>query len=188
MNLPECDNAIQEALTRERPKKLVHLINRFLQKNAKAKQSLDFVCLMCQEEGPEGKARAFFSAPPPTIVFCANRLHSAREVEETMMHELIHAYDFVVRTMDITNPSILACSEIRAARESECYQKAFALQKLLPESKLLKTMSEWKNKRCVRRHAIRSTQSMFPDEAVDDVDKMLEMCYSDQAPFDKSDP
>jgi hypothetical protein len=43
--------------------------------------------------GPEGNARAFFSAPPPTVVFCANRLHSAREVEETMVHELIHAYD-----------------------------------------------------------------------------------------------
>ena len=112
----------------------------------------------------------------------------------------------MVRAMDITNPRILACSEIRAARESECYQKAFALDKLLPETKLLKTMSEWRNKRCVRRHAIRSTQvlielylflihthlgrtqSMFPDEAVDDVNKMLEMCYSDRAPFDKSDP
>ncbi|KAL0587586.1 hypothetical protein ABG067_002882, partial [Albugo candida] len=158
MNLPECDDAIQEALTRERPKKLVQLINRFLERDSTATKSLDFVCLMCREEGPEGKARAFFSAPPPTIVFCANRLHSAGEVEETMMHELIHAYDFVVRKMDITKPNILACSEIRAARESECYQKAFLLAKLLPESNLTETMSEWKNKRCVRTHAIRSTQ------------------------------
>lgn len=89
--------------------------------------------------GPEGRARAFFSAPPPTVVFCANRLHSAREVEETMVHELIHAYDvryqphrhyiyaairsalhyslwctvmfmqFTVRKMDITKSDLLAC-------------------------------------------------------------------------------
>lgn len=164
--------------------------DKFLERDSTATKSLDFVCLMCREEGdscqeevtfltlsatgPEGKARAFFSAPPPTIVFCANRLHSAGEVEETMMHELIHAYDvgassfmllfywrylkFVVRKMDITKPNILACSEIRAARESECYQKAFLLAKLLPESNLMETVSEWKNKRCVRTHAIRSTQ------------------------------
>ena len=43
--------------------------------------------------GPEGKARAYFSAPPPTVVFCANRLRSKKEVEEAMVHELIHAYD-----------------------------------------------------------------------------------------------
>jgi hypothetical protein len=78
-------------------------------------RALDFVCLDCREDGacpwllfsppcaalmrwddrlgPEGRARAFFSAPPPTIVFCANRLHSAQEVEETLVHELVHAYD-----------------------------------------------------------------------------------------------
>lgn len=94
------------------------------------------VALWVFQPGPEGRARAFFSAPPPTVVFCANRLHSAREVEETMVHELIHAYDvresrcvcvvwclqrpdefvfcgwvwqFTVRNMDITKSDLLAC-------------------------------------------------------------------------------
>jgi len=43
--------------------------------------------------GVEGKARAFFSAPPPTVVLCANRLRSTEDVKEVVVHELIHAYD-----------------------------------------------------------------------------------------------
>ncbi|KAF1335798.1 Metalloprotease family m76, partial [Globisporangium splendens] len=75
---------------------LQHLVEEAEQADAAGttkKKSIDFVCIECKNDGPEGRARAFFSAPPPTIVFCANRLHSAREVEETMVHELIHAYD-----------------------------------------------------------------------------------------------
>ena len=45
-----------------------------------------------QNKGVEGSARAFFAAPPPTIVLCQNRLKTPA-VEEALIHELIHAYD-----------------------------------------------------------------------------------------------
>ncbi|KAF1318008.1 Metalloprotease family, partial [Globisporangium splendens] len=89
-----CDNGA-DGVTRARVF-LQHLVEEAEQGDAAGtakKKSIDFVCIECKDDGPEGRARAFFSAPPPTIVFCANRLHSAREVEETMVHELIHAYD-----------------------------------------------------------------------------------------------
>ena len=86
-------------------------------------------------------------------------------------------FQFTVRQMDITKPSTLACrcvldldpasllssdsinvrSEIRAARESECYEKVNLLHHLLPEVEFFKRAALWSNRRCVRAHAIRST-------------------------------
>lgn len=84
--------------------------------------------------------------------------------------------------MDITKSDVLACrwaikpglglyraaangcnwnSEIRSARESECYQKAQLLSTLLPNVEMFKKTSSWLNTRCVREHAIRSTRVRF---------------------------
>ncbi|CAI5728978.1 unnamed protein product [Peronospora effusa] len=181
MELYECEDAVHVALQQRRPQYIF-----LAQQHTKGKSTvpaIDFVCLDCRDDGPEGKARAFFSAPPPTVVFCANRLHSAQEVEETMVHELIHAYDFTVRKMDITKLDILACSEIRSARESECYQRAKLLERVLPDVKFFQKSARWLNARCVREHAVRSTSSMFPAGARDEVDKMFNQCYTDYSPF-----
>lgn len=187
MELYECEDAVQKALKQRRPKHIVDIINKYLVQQKRegnsAVDAIDFVCLECRDDGAEGNARAFFSAPPPTVVFCANRLHSSREVEETMVHELIHAYDFTVRKMDITKSDVLACSEIRSARESECYQKAKLLETVLPDVEFFQKSARWLNERCVREHAVRSTSSMFPEEARDQVDKMFDQCYTDQSPF-----
>ncbi|RMX62142.1 hypothetical protein KXD40_008507 [Peronospora effusa] len=209
MELYECEDAVHVALQQRRPQYIVSIINKAgelcifslifnivcteingifdtPQQHTKGKSTvpaIDFVCLDCRDDGPEGKARAFFSAPPPTVVFCANRLHSAQEVEETMVHELIHAYDFTVRKMDITKLDILACSEIRSARESECYQRAKLLERVLPDVKFFQKSARWLNARCVREHAVRSTSSMFPAGARDEVDKMFNQCYTDYSPF-----
>ncbi|TMW55023.1 hypothetical protein Poli38472_013785 [Pythium oligandrum] len=206
MEIYECEEAVQDALKQPRPRRIVNIINEVGSTFVEAlachlakeqskqadtsssttsarKNSIDFVCLDCREDGPEGRARAFFSAPPPTVVFCANRLHSAKEVEETMVHELIHAYDFTVRSMDITKSDLLACSEIRSARESECYRMARLLANAIPDVAFFQKSATWLNRQCVRDHAIRSTRSMFPDKAKDEVDKMFNQCYADQSPF-----
>ncbi|CEG48571.1 metalloprotease family [Plasmopara halstedii] len=80
---------------------------------------------------------------------------------------------FTVRKMDITKSDLLACSEIRSARESECYHRAKLLATLLPDVKYFREITQWLNTRCVREHAIRSTSSMFPAEARDQVDKIV---------------
>ncbi|CAI5741513.1 unnamed protein product [Hyaloperonospora brassicae] len=186
MELSECEDAVHEALRRRRPQ-LIFLA----QQQTKGKSSvaaMAFVCLDCRDDGaheaPNAVLALFFAAPPPTVVFCANRLHSSQEVEETMVHELIHAYDFTVRNMDITKADVLACSEIRSARESECYQKAQLLENVLPNVAFFQKSTRWLNERCVREHAVRSTSSMFPVEARDEVDKMFDRCYVDRSPFD----
>ena len=39
------------------------------------------------------KARAYMEAPPMSVVLCANRLQDQAEMEEALVHELVHVYD-----------------------------------------------------------------------------------------------
>lgn len=43
--------------------------------------------------GVEGRARAFLAAPPVSVTLCANALRKPEDVEESLIHELVHAYD-----------------------------------------------------------------------------------------------
>lgn len=69
--------------------------------------------------GPASGARAFLESPPAAVVLCANRLGSRREVEEAVVHELIHAYDYLVAGIDLLDCRSLAyrfvfCSGFRS--------------------------------------------------------------------------
>jgi len=87
----------------------------------KSSKGMEISCAICSEDGPEGAARAFVKGPNPiAIVLCANRLNTKEEVEEVLVHELMHVYDVRVRQMDLRDCMQLAHSEVRAARETEC--------------------------------------------------------------------
>lgn len=58
--------------------------------------------------GPAAAARAYLEAPPPGVVLCANRLGSRREVEEAVVHELVHAYDYLVAGVELLDCQALA--------------------------------------------------------------------------------
>ncbi|CAK4079033.1 unnamed protein product [Aphanomyces euteiches] len=186
MDIPACDAALHEALKEPRQRQLLEVINTFLKKSKKSSSDpseLEFVCLDCKAEGVEGKARAFF-ASPPAIVLCANRLHTNDDVKEVVVHELIHAYDYTVRNMDLTIPRILACSEVRSARESECFNTAEAMCNN-PQFSMLNRGCEWYIKRCVKKNAVKATSSLFPDEADKLVHDVFDKCYADKAPFEQ---
>ncbi|KAH9070086.1 hypothetical protein Ae201684P_002456 [Aphanomyces euteiches] len=167
MDIPACDAALHEALKEPRQRQLLEVINTFLKKSKKSSSDpseLEFVCLDCKAEGVEGKARAFF-ASPPAIVLCANRLHTNDDVKEVVVHELIHAYDYTVRNMDLTIPRILACSAL-------CARVGIMLNR----------GCEWYIKRCVKKNAVKS---LFPDEADKLVHDVFDKCYADKAPFEQ---
>jgi len=68
----------------------------------KSTKGMEISCAICSEDGPEGAARAFVKGPNPiAIVLCANRLNTKEEVEEVLVHELMHVYDVRVRQMDL---------------------------------------------------------------------------------------
>lgn len=77
-------------------------------------------CRKCSDHGAEEHARAFVQAPPLSVVLCSNRLSGEADIEEVLLHELIHLYDLSVKKLDFTSCNQLAYSEVRANRESEC--------------------------------------------------------------------
>ncbi len=86
----------------------------------------DIRCMPC----PKGlNARAYFEAPPAKIVLCSDKLHTPLEVEESLVHELVHAYDYVVYGANLENCMELAKSEVRAAREAECHYSFQVIKK-----------------------------------------------------------
>ena len=136
-------------------------------------------CRFCPTSGVQGTARAFLEAPPMSIVLCANRLHSAKEVEEALVHELVHAYDMGPARCDLTNVDALAASEVRAAREAECARYvggAAAATSVWPAA------SEWLLKRCCRDTATTATRAMFPREGAASVERVFERAFADLAP------
>lgn len=58
--------------------------------------------------GPASKARAYLESPPPRVVLCANRLRFRHEIEECLVHELVHAYDYLVSGLKLTDCRPLA--------------------------------------------------------------------------------
>jgi len=76
-------------------------------------EAMEVQCTVCGSDGAEGAARAFVKGPNPVaVVLCANRLHSQSEVEEVLVHELMHVYDVRIKEMDLRYV-ILFCSHLK---------------------------------------------------------------------------
>jgi len=136
----------------------------------KSSKGMEISCAICSEDGPEGAARAFVKGPNPiAIVLCANRLNTKEEVEEVLVHELMHVYDVRVRQMDLRDCMQLAHSEVRAAREAECHSSARFLKSI-----------------CVKDRATIATKNMFPVEGKECVRQVFEKAFKDNSPFASS--
>jgi len=140
-----------------------------------AQPPMEIQCSWCGDEGPEGSARAFVKGPDPmSITLCANRLQSLEEVEEVLVHELIHVYDVRVRkgsdALDLRQCDQLAYSEVRAAREAECFNS-----------------SRFTKAYCVRDRAAVATSNMFPKDGRHCVAQVYEEAMKDLSPFNNSD-
>jgi hypothetical protein len=132
---------------------------------------LNIVCRPCASDGVESRARAFVTGPTPfTIVLCSNKLsyHNSREVEEVLVHELIHTYDVLVNELDLQDCENLAYSEIRAARDAEC-------------------KDAWLGGRfCIPNQAHTATANMFPSqEARACMAKVMKTALADKAPLER---
>jgi len=130
-------------------------------------EAMEVQCTVCGSDGAEGAARAFVKGPNPVaVVLCANRLHSQSEVEEVLVHELMHVYDVRIKEMDLRNCQQLAYSEVRAAREAECHGS----------SRFFKSI-------CVKDRATVATKNMFPSQGKDCVRAVFESAMKDDSPF-----
>ena len=133
-----------------------------------------YIPIRCEPcvQGIEAKARAFFSYPPAEVTVCINKVKDTAEVEAVLTHELIHAIDHCTRGINLEDCEQLACSEIRASRESECASKMYPWP-----------AADWLKRQCVRTTAINATSNMFPDRGAKCVNAVFDRCYADTVPF-----
>lgn len=122
-------------------------------------------------------------APGDGVVTCYNHVGSQTEVDEALVHELIHAYDHCrAANLDWTNLEHHACSEIRAASLSgDCSYKR--------ETQRGHFTIRGQHQVCVKRRAELSV-AMNPHcsshwKARAAIDRVFDTCFADTAPFDR---
>jgi hypothetical protein len=139
---------------------------------AKVFESLKIECRPCSNTGPESGARAFVMGPSPlSIVLCSNRLsyHDSSEMEQVLVHELLHVYDVRVHGLDLRSCENLAYSEVRAARDAECKDAWLA------------------GRYCVPNKAYMATSNLFPPkEAKACLARVFDDAMADTAPLQKN--
>lgn len=123
--------------------------------------------------------------PGQGIKICSNQVVKTGEVEKTMVHELIHAFDHCRFKVDWMNTKHHACSEIRAASLSgECgwWREYKAGNTGITD--IAKHHQE-----CVRRRAARSVAThpnvKSKEEAAFLVDAVFDSCFRDTRPFER---
>jgi len=122
--------------------------------------------------------------PEYGIRICANQLRNQGHLEDTMAHEMVHAYDHLRFRVKWRNDlRHAACTEIRASSLSgECrFMREFI------------TRGQWnitqQHQECVRRRAVLSV--MARPECKDDVhaarvvNDVWDSCFADTRPFDE---
>jgi len=161
--------------------------------------TIELKCRRCETSGPEAGARAFLMGPQPlSIVLCHNRIDSdTAEVEEILTHELVHLYDVQTLQLDLSDCETVAYSEVRAAREAECYRsvrdakaeyEAASASASSGLQAVTTQISETLQTRvykpyCVRNIALGATQNMFPNEGKACLNKVWDTAYGDHRPF-----
>ena len=127
-----------------------------------------------------------FDSEDASVVLCQNHLVAKNgmeleQVNQTMVHELLHAYDQCRAHVDWSVCDQHACSEVRAAGLSgECDWKH--------ELNRGNFNIAGQHQACVRRRAELSLQ-MNPNcagaQAAEAVERVFVRCYKDTAPFEK---
>ncbi|KAI9742563.1 MAG: Mitochondrial inner membrane protease atp23 [Claussenomyces sp. TS43310] len=122
-------------------------------------------------------------SPDHGILICANEMRSQGHLEDTLAHEMVHAWDHLRFKVDWADLRHAACTEIRAsALSGECrWTREFF------------TRNNWtitqQFQNCVRNRAVRSVMSR-PSckddvQAVKVVNEVWDSCFMDTRPFDE---
>mmetsp|Transcript_12306 Transcript_12306/g.26558 ORF Transcript_12306/g.26558 Transcript_12306/m.26558 type:complete len:249 (+) Transcript_12306:125-871(+) len=121
------------------------------------------------------------------VILCHNRLETPSDVEHTLVHELVHAYDACrMPSLNFADCRQHACAEVRAANLSgECT----FFQEFSRGHVAITQPTTWSglHERCVRRRAALSAAFNpacgGPRGAREAVDEVYERCAADRAPF-----
>lgn len=135
-------------------------------------------CRRCESGSQSGG----FS-PDHGILLCANEFRSRGHLEDTLAHEMVHAYDHLRFRLDPEDLRHAACMEIRASMLSgECrFSREFFSRGQWSVTQQLQE--------CVRRRAARSVAARKAcgglEQAERVVDEVWGSCFGDTRPFDE---
>lgn len=136
-------------------------------------------CIHCPDDTA---AAGGYMPEQKAIVLCQQWISKQPgEVDNTLTHELVHAYDDARAFLDWTNSTQHACTEIRAALLSgDC-----SFGRELDRGNINPINISKAGERCVRRRAQLSVAMTCGDaeEARKAVDRAFKVCYKDYAPF-----
>jgi hypothetical protein len=155
-----CYETVNQILQSPRVRKILSFID----------QSPIFSCTHCPENKAAGSRALLIASQPLQVVLCTNQIHES-EIEEAVVHELVHAFDYTEKKCDFGTCKGLAYSEVRAAAAAEC-SGGFK--------------SEFLRKQCIRRTAIMATYNKYPSTAMKCVDAVFESALNDTEPFNNS--
>ncbi|WCJ26250.1 Mitochondrial inner membrane protease atp23 [Euphorbia peplus] len=121
--------------------------------------------------------------PGEGIIVCANQLTYEDEVQQVIIHELIHAYDQCrAANLNWSDCAHQACSEIRANNLSgDCHFKRELLRSHMKQYR-------GHGQECVKRRVTQSVMSnpnCSETAAKDAIEAVWDLCYNDTAPFDR---
>ncbi|OAA74645.1 Peptidase M76, ATP23 [Akanthomyces lecanii RCEF 1005] len=147
------------------------------------------VCRRCparlEDDGQVRRQSGGFS-PSHGILLCANEIRDRKHLEDTLAHEMVHAWDHLRWNVDWMGDKDLkhaACTEIRASMLSgECRWTREAF-----------TRGNWtltqQFQSCVRKRAIQSVMARprckDDVQATQVVNQVWDSCFSDTRPFDE---
>ena len=137
-----------------------------------------FSCAQC----PEGMLIGGFWSSESGVVVCENVPRSTDQIGRTLLHELVHAYDWCRVDFSPTNCLHLACTEIRAANLSgDCN---LAMEMIRGRSEAFRFTAHKQN--CVKRVAIQSLMNNpnCKANAPRSVELAWDLCWPDATPFD----
>jgi hypothetical protein len=105
-------------------------------------------------------------------------------MSEILTHELVHVFDVRRLQLDLRLCDNLAYSEVRAAREAECYTAAARTTNPWFGSTTTVQQQEKNTKSCIQQKALAATQNLFGRrESQACVQRVLESALKDRRPF-----
>jgi inner membrane protease ATP23 len=178
-----CHEACQEALGQALRSARVVKIMQAMDKLGCSTAAQGFLrCKLCAPNA--GIVGGFSTDPaqPPHVMLCEDNIERAKVppamVEQTVVHELIHAYDSCRAHVDWDNCLQLACTEVRAANLSgDC--------SWINEVQRGNLGFTGQGGKCIRRRAELSVaaQPHCKDLAKHAVEQVYGACFEDNAPF-----
>ena len=120
--VPQCEERLKRAMARERPRSLIAAMRQHSCTAIKGDNCAK--CRVCPAGSAWEQVSGYYNGQKKTVYICAEKEQTEQELEKTLTHELLHAYDhcrFGMRVPFVGHQApwaltcaATACSEVRA--------------------------------------------------------------------------